>query len=52
MPDWLQTGAVRYILELIKFVDSHIWKALWKIYNLDFINMLKLLAKEKAFSVV
>lgn len=52
MPDWLQTGTVRYILELIKYVGSHIWKALLKIYNPDIINMLKLLAKEKAFSVV
>lgn len=40
------------LVELIKFVGSHIWKALLKIYNPDFINMLKLLAKEKAFSIV
>lgn len=50
-PDQLQTSSVKKILELIKFVGVPTLKDLSQIYNLDFVNMLKLLAKEKEFSV-
>lgn len=51
MPDQLQTGTVKKILEFIKSVGIPTLKDFLQIYNLDFVNTLKLLAKETEFSV-
>ena len=53
MPDQLWTSAIQQVLQLIKFVGGNpIGKVLLEISNRDFVNTLKLLAKEKEFSVV
>lgn len=52
MPDQLWTSTVKKRLQLTQFVGGPTWKDLLQVYNRDFVKMLKLLAKEKEFSVV